>query len=100
MLHPVTGARKNGKVRPFTKTDLPVLEKRGGTFRVKSSVVENNDFEVEVGPPSASASQVGTVRTYVFPDGALQVHDEHWYGYAVLKVDMATEIATLELRAE
>jgi hypothetical protein len=101
MQHTVTGAMKKGKVKPFTKTDLSVLEKNGCTLRVRGPVVESNDFEVEVGPPSASAIQVGTVRTYVFPEGAQPVHDERRrYRYAELKFDLATNLATLELRAE
>ncbi len=99
MQHAVTGAMKKGKVRPFTVDDLPVLEKNGYTLRVKSSAIENNDFEVEVGPPSNSAFQVGTVRTYVFHEGAQPVYDpRRRYGYAELKFDLATSHATLELR--
>lgn len=95
----VTGAMKEGKVKPFTKTDLPVFERSGYTLRLKSVVAESDVFDVDFGRPSVSSSfQVGTVRTYQFPNGVRQAHDGPRYHHAELKFNLVTSVATAELR--
>ncbi len=97
MQHTVTGAKKKGKFGPLTRTDLTDFESRGGTLRLTSTVPGFREFDVDVDPPSPSASQFGNVRKYQFPRGAKQVDGGRGFGYAELTFNLATSVAILDL---